>query len=59
LTNSSGQPIVYIRCIELDYKENQIYVKFKDSNPATTQTKLDAVVRVVMKLFYAVMDIDT
>ncbi|CAB4428150.1 unnamed protein product [Rhizophagus irregularis] len=46
LTNSSGQPIVYIRCIELDYKENQIYVKFKDSNPATTQTRLDAVVRV-------------
>lgn len=37
---------MYIRCIELDYKENQVYIKFKDSNPATTQTRLDAVVRV-------------
>ena len=46
LTNSSGQPIVYIRCIELDHKENQVYIKFKDSNLATTQTRLDAVVRV-------------
>jgi len=45
LTSSSGQPIVYIRCIELDYKENQIYIKFKDSNSTTTQTRLDAVVR--------------
>ncbi|GES91544.1 hypothetical protein GLOIN_2v1481704 [Rhizophagus clarus] len=50
LINSSGQPIVYIRCIELDYKENQVYIRFKDSNPTmTTQTRLDAVVRVCDK----------
>lgn len=46
LTNSFGQPIVYVRCIELDYKEDQVHIKFKDLNPTITQTRLDAVVRV-------------
>ena len=40
LTNLSGQPIVYMRCIELDYKENQVHIKFKDPNPIITQTRL-------------------
>ena len=44
LTNSSGQPIVYVRCIELDYKEDHVHIKFKDPNPTITQTRLDAVV---------------
>ena len=44
--NSSGQPIVYINHIGLNYKENQVCIKFKDSNPITIQTGLDAVVRV-------------
>ena len=46
MTNLSGQPIVYVRCIELDYKEDQVCIKFKDLNSTTTQTRLDAVVRV-------------
>jgi len=44
LTNSSGEPILHIRHIDFDYKENQACIKFKDSNPIATQTKLDAVV---------------
>lgn len=43
LTNLSGQSIVNIHHIELDYKENQACIKFKDSN-FTTQTRLDAIV---------------
>ena len=46
LTNSSGEPIVDICHIDLNYKENQACIKFKDSNPTAIQTKLDAVVRV-------------
>ena len=45
LTNSSGQPVVYVRCIELDFKEDKLCIKFKDPNPAITQIRLDAVVR--------------
>ena len=44
LTNSSGEPIVDICHIDLNYKENQACIKFKDSNPTATQTKLDAVI---------------
>jgi hypothetical protein len=36
LTNSFGQPIVYVRYIELDYKEDQVHIKFKDPNPTVT-----------------------
>ena len=46
LINSSGQPIVYINHIGLNYKENQVCIKFKDSNPIAIQTGLDAVIRV-------------
>ena len=35
-----------MRHIEFDYKENQACIKFKNSNPITTQLKLDAIVRV-------------
>lgn len=45
LTDSSGQQIVYIRSIDLDYKENQVHIKFKDLDSTTNQTRLDAVVR--------------
>ncbi len=45
LTNSSGQPVVYVRCIELDFKEDKLCIKFKDPNPTITQIRLDAVVR--------------
>ncbi|RIB26438.1 hypothetical protein C2G38_2163391 [Gigaspora rosea] len=45
LTNLFGESIVNIHHIELDYKENQTCIKFKDSN-FTTQTRLDAIVRV-------------
>ena len=34
-----------MRCIELDYKEDQVHIKFKDQNPKITQIRLDAVVR--------------
>ena len=44
LTNSSGQQIVYVRNIELDYKENQVHIRFKDLDFTTNQIKLDAVV---------------
>ena len=44
LTNSFGQPVVYVRCIELDFKENQVFIKFKNPDPNTTQIRLDAVV---------------
>jgi hypothetical protein len=43
LTDSSGQPIVYARYIEFDYKEDQFQIKFKNQ---IIQTRLDAVVRV-------------
>jgi len=33
-----------MRCIELDYKEDQVRIKFKDPNPTITQIRLDAVV---------------
>ena len=33
-----------MRCIELDYKEDQVHIKFKDQNPKITQIRLDAVV---------------
>jgi hypothetical protein len=46
LSNLSGEPIVHIRHIEFDYKENQAYIKFKDPNFTTTQTRLDAIVHV-------------
>lgn len=46
MTNLSGEPIVHIRRIEFDYKENQANIKFKDPNFTTTQTRLDAIVRV-------------
>ena len=46
LTNSSGEPIIHIHNIGLDYKETQVCIKFKDSDPITNQTKLDAIVRV-------------
>ena len=46
LTNLSGEPIVYLNHIEFDYKENQACIKFKDSSSITTQTKLNAIVRV-------------
>ncbi|PKK62548.1 hypothetical protein RhiirC2_855599 [Rhizophagus irregularis] len=48
LTNLSGEPIVHLCYIELDYKENQqAYIKFKNSNNfSATQTRLDAIVRV-------------
>ena len=46
MTNLSGEPIVHIRHIEFDYKENQANIKFKDPNFTTTQTRLDAIVRV-------------
>ena len=45
LTDSSGQQIVYIRGVELDYKENQVHIKFKNLDSTSDQTKLDAVVR--------------
>ena len=34
-----------MRCIELDYKEDQVHIKFKDQNSKITQIRLDAVVR--------------
>ena len=46
LTNLSGEPIVNLHHIGFDYKENQAYIKFKDSNPITQAKQLDAVVRV-------------
>ena len=49
LTNSSGEPIVDIHHIDLNYKENQAYIKFKDSNSTAAQIKLDAVVSVCDK----------
>ncbi|PKC03754.1 hypothetical protein RhiirA5_423286 [Rhizophagus irregularis] len=51
LTNSSGQPIMHMHYIEFDYKENQTYIKFGDSNFTTTQTRLDSIVRVCDKTF--------
>jgi hypothetical protein len=45
LTDSSGQQIVYVRSVELDYKENQVYIRFKDLDSTANQTRLDAVVR--------------
>ena len=43
----SGEPIVHLCHIELDYKENQACIRFKDSNNfSTIQTRLDAIVRV-------------
>jgi len=44
LTNLSGELIVYLNHIKFDYKENQAYIKFKDSSSITTQTKLNAIV---------------
>jgi hypothetical protein len=44
LTNSSGKPIVHLCHIGFDYKENQSCIKFKDSNPITTQLRLDTIV---------------
>ena len=46
LTNSFGEPIIHMHNIEFDYKENQVCIKFKDSNSITTQARLDAIVRV-------------
>jgi hypothetical protein len=49
LINSSEELIVHINHIDFDYKENQVCIKFKDSNPMaiqTIQTRLDAVVKV-------------
>ncbi|CAB4429530.1 unnamed protein product [Rhizophagus irregularis] len=51
LTNSSGQPIMHMHYIEFDYKENQTYIKFGDSNFTTTQTRLDSIVRVCDEAF--------
>ncbi|CAB4407581.1 unnamed protein product [Rhizophagus irregularis] len=51
LTNSSGQPIMHMHYIEFDYKENQTYIKFGDSNSTTTQTRLDSIVRVCDEAF--------
>ncbi len=44
LTNSFEQSVVYIYYIKLNYKENQVCIKFKDLNPNTTQMRLDVVV---------------
>ena len=46
LTNLSGEPIVNVHKIELNYKENQACIKFKDQNFTITQTRLTAIVRV-------------
>ena len=46
LTTSYGEPIVHMRHIEFDYKENYACIKFKDLNPIATQLRLDAIVRV-------------
>jgi hypothetical protein len=47
LTNLSGEPIVHLCHIKLEYKENQAYIKFKNPNDfSATQTRLDAIVRV-------------
>jgi hypothetical protein len=40
-----------MRYIELDHKENQVYIKFGDSNSITTQTRLDSMVRVCDEAF--------
>ncbi|PKC54419.1 hypothetical protein RhiirA1_477341, partial [Rhizophagus irregularis] len=48
LTNLSGEPIVHLCYIELDYKEDQqAYIKFKNpNNSSAIQTRVDAIVRV-------------
>ena len=46
MTTSYGEPIVHMRHIEFDYKENYAYIKFKDLNPIATQLRLDTIVRV-------------
>ena len=51
LTNSSGQPIMHMNYIEFNYKENQTYIKFGDSNSITTQTRLDSIVRICDEAF--------
>ncbi|POG73827.1 hypothetical protein GLOIN_2v1826762 [Rhizophagus irregularis DAOM 181602=DAOM 197198] len=47
LTNLSGEPIVHLCYIELDYKEDQqAYIKFKNpNNSSAIQTRVDAIVR--------------
>jgi len=42
---------MHMRYIEFDYKENQTYIKFEDSNSITTQTRLDSIVRVCDEAF--------
>jgi hypothetical protein len=50
LTNLSGEPIVHLCHIKLEYKENQAYIKFKNPNDfSATQTRLDAIVHVCNK----------
>ncbi|PKC74141.1 hypothetical protein RhiirA1_388380 [Rhizophagus irregularis] len=50
LTNSSGQPIMHMHYIEFDYKENQTYIKFGDSNFTTTQTRLDSIINELINI---------
>jgi hypothetical protein len=51
LTNSLGESIIHVHHIEFEYKENQACIKFKDSDPVATQTRLDAIVRVCDNAF--------
>ncbi|EXX73391.1 hypothetical protein RirG_060650 [Rhizophagus irregularis DAOM 197198w] len=37
--------------IEFDYKENQTYIKFENSNSTTIQTSLDSIIRVCDEAF--------
>ena len=45
LTDSSGQQIVHMRSVELDFKENQVHIGFKNLDFTNYQIRLDAVVR--------------
>ena len=42
---------MHMHYMELDHKENQIYIKFGNSNSITSQTRLDSIVRVCDESF--------
>ncbi|RGB21971.1 hypothetical protein C1646_776894 [Rhizophagus diaphanus] len=56
LINVSGKSIIHLQQIGFDYKENQVCIKFKDSDPMAIQTRLDAIINV--KIFNIDQDIN-